>query len=85
MALTHKVEEGLLAAFHAPGVTLIRCRAGYFDRSKGPRPEVVVTTRTANALVEGCMAVYDDPIVPSSLTLTPDGIQIARQAVKAAA
>lgn len=85
MALTHKLQEGLLEAFHAPGVTLTRCASGYFNRSKGPTPSVVVTKRTAITLVEGGMAVYDDPIVPSALTLTPDGIQIARDAAKAAA
>ena len=85
MALTHKLQQGLLAAFHAPGVTLNRGRNGYFDRSKGPRPDIVVTTRTAKTLVDGGMAVYDDPVVPSALTLTPDGIQIARDADTAAA
>lgn len=79
MALTPKIEHALLIAFHAPGVTLNRCAAGYFDRSRGPRPDpaVAVHVRTANALVDAGWAEYNDPHVPSSLTLTPAGVRVA--------
>lgn len=79
MALTPKLQDALLSAFHAPGVTLNRCAAGYFDRSRGPRPAAgaAVTVRTANALVQDGLAEFNDPHVPSSLTLTPAGIRLA--------
>ena len=82
--LTPKLQEALLAAFHAPGVTLNRCCGGFFDASKGAQSPKV-TMRTCNALVEGGMAVYNNPDIPSCVTLTPDGIQIARDALRAAA
>ena len=83
MALTPKPREAVLAAFHAPGVTLERCCGGFFDPGKGPAlPKV--TVRTANTLVETGMAVYDDPIIPNTLTLTPDGIAIGRVEAMAA-
>ena len=78
MALSQKPREAVLAAFHAPGVTLSRCCGGFFDRCKGPDAPKV-TVRTANTLVESGIAVYDDPAVPGELTLTPDGIAEARR------
>lgn len=83
--LTPKLQAGLLAAFNAPGVTLNRCRDGFFDRGKGPVPADVVNRRTAQTLVDYGWAVFDDPDVPSSLTLTPAGIQIGRAAQPVAA
>lgn len=87
MALSPKPREAVLAAFHAPGVTLSRGPAGYQDRTKGADAPVV-TVRTANTLIDGFLAVYDDPAVPSALTLTPHGIAEGRRiadAPKAAA
>ena len=77
MALTPKLREAALLAFHAPGVTLTRCCGGWRDPSQGAASPVV-TTRTANTLVETGMAVYNEPLVPSALTLTPSGIADAR-------
>lgn len=85
LMLTPKLQAALLAAFHAPAVTLNRCNGGFFDRGRGPVPLDVITRRTAQALVDGGMAVFDDATVPSCITLTPDGIQLARDASKAAA
>ena len=82
--LTPKLQEALLAAFHAPGVTLNRCCAGYFDGSRGAQSPKV-TVRTANALVDADLAVYNDPVIPSCLTLTPAGIEAGRSAERAAA
>lgn len=84
MALTPKLEEGLQLAFHAPGVTLKRGRAGFFNEAQGP-DSPAVTIRTANTLVDMGMAEFNDPIVPSSLTLTPYGIKTWRDAHPAAA
>ena len=76
--LTQKPREAVLAAFHAPGVSLSRGPFGYQDHSKGAHAPVV-TVRTANTLIEAGIAVYDDPIIPSVLTLTPVGIAEARR------
>lgn len=85
MALTPKLREAALLAYHAPGVTLVRCCGGYRDPSK-PATSPVVTPRTANTMVVTGMAVYNEPLVPSGLTLTPDGIATARHyAMQAAA
>ena len=75
--LTQKPREAVLAAFNAPGVTLYRCCGGFFDRSKGAQSPKV-TLRTANNLVESGIGVYDDPAVPSTFTLTPEGIRTGR-------
>ena len=44
-----------------------------------------VTIRTANTLVDMGMAEFNDPIVPSSFTLTPYGIKAWRDAQPVAA
>ena len=77
MALTPKLREAALLAYHAPGVTLVRCRGGFRDPSK-PATSPVVTTRTTNTMVETGMAAYDEPLMPNRLTLTLDGIATAR-------
>ena len=75
--LTAKPREAVLTAYNAPGVTLHRCCGGFFDRSKGAQSPKV-TVRTANGLVESGIGVYDDPYVPSTFTLTPEGIRTGR-------
>lgn len=81
MALTQKPREAVLAAFHAPGVTLYRGSDGFFDRSKGAQSPKV-TIRTANTLVESGIGVYDDPAIPTTFTLTPEGIRTGRAEVQ---
>lgn len=84
MALTPKLREAALLAFHAPGVTLTRCCGGWRDPSKGGQSPVV-TTRTANTMVDTGLAIYNEPLVPSALTLIPAGIAAVRDyAAKAA-
>lgn len=87
--LTPKLQEALLLAFNATAHQLNRCRGGWFDRSANAAPQgaQVVTTRTANALVDMGLAEYDDDTIPSALTLTQTGIaEAARvQPLRAAA
>lgn len=73
--LTPKPQEALLLAHGAANHTLNRCRGGWYDRSRNPAPQnaEVVTTRTANTLVEMGLADYDDATLPSALTLTEHG------------
>lgn len=72
---TPKLQDALLLAFAASQHTLNRCRGGWFDRSRNPAPQgaEVVTTRTANALVDMGLAAYDDPRLPCALALTAHG------------
>ena len=80
--LTPKPQEALLLARGAATHTLNRCRGGWFNRSSNPAPQAseVVTTRTANTLVDMGLAEYDDAMLPSALTLTPAGIAEAARA-----
>jgi len=80
MALTPKPEEALLAAHGAQDGTLNRCRGGWYDRSQHPSPAggLVITSRTANALVDMGLAEYDNPYIPSALYITHDGIAQAQ-------
>lgn len=80
--LTPKPQEALLLAHGAANHTLNRCRGGWFNRSSNPAPQAseVVTTRTANTLVDMGLAEYDDAMLPSALTLTPAGISEAARA-----
>lgn len=73
--LTPKPQEALLLAYAATNHTLHRCRGGWFNRSSNPAPQAseVVTTRTANTLVDMGLADYDDAMLPSALTLTSHG------------
>lgn len=83
--LTPKPQEALLLAHGAANHTLNRCRGGWYDRSRNPAPQnaEVVTTRTANTLVEMGLADYDDPMLPSGLTLTKHGTAEAARIVAA--
>lgn len=72
MQLTPKPREALLAAFHAPAHTLIRC-AGGFRNPEDPRA-APVTRRTANELSNAMLAEFNDRDVPSALTLTARGV-----------
>jgi hypothetical protein len=83
MALQPTAHAAVLLAFNAPGVSLSRCPGGFRDADK-PYSRTVVTTRTANLLVDEGVAVYDDPYCPRTLTLTPAGIQYGREATAAA-
>lgn len=86
MTLTHKLREGLLLAAAAPCVTLTRCARGYYDtRDCPPQTAPVVTTRTAIVLVDMGLAEFNDPDVPSSVTLTPLGIRTAQHEMQALA
>lgn len=83
--LTPKPQEALLLAHAAANHTLNRCRGGWYDRSRGAAPQEseVVTTRTANTLVEMGLADYDDATLPSALTLTSHGATEAARIVAA--
>lgn len=76
MQLTPKLREALRIAAAAPGHTMTRCCKGFRPaRSFGP---VAITRRTANSLVNACLADYDDRTLPSALTLTPRGVEVAK-------
>lgn len=83
--LTPKPQEALLLAFAATNHTLHRCRGGWFNRSSNPAAQAseVVTTRTANTLVDMGLADYDDPMLPSALTLTIRGATEAARIIGA--
>ncbi|MFN3310119.1 MAG: hypothetical protein ACK40R_00235 [Thermomonas sp.] len=78
MALTPKPHEALLLAHGATGHGLQRCRGGWCDKARPGTP--VVTTRTANTLVDMGLADYDDAMLPSTLTLTAYGVSTAQAA-----
>lgn len=83
--LTPKPQEALLLAYAAANHTLHRCRGGWFNRSSNPAPQAseVVTTRTANTLVDMGLAEYDDAMLPSALTLTNHGATEAARIIGA--
>ena len=83
--LTPKPQEALLLAHGAANHTLNRCRGGWFNRSSNPAPQAseVVTTRTANTLVDTGMAESDDAMLPSALTLTGNGATEAARIIGA--
>lgn len=81
MIITPKLGEALLIALDA-GHTLVRCASGFHDHGaqfhaeyEGRIPSI--TRRTANTLVNAGLADYNDRQLPSSLTLTPKGLEIA--------
>ena len=81
MEITPKLGEALLIALNA-GHTLVRCAGGFHDAGARHYPEYEgripsITRRTANTLVNAGLADYNDRQIPSSLTLTPKGLQIA--------
>lgn len=85
MQLTQKPREALLAAFHAPDHTLVRCGVADHLRSGGCafrnplKPQsTAVTRRTANELRNAMLADFNDPTIPSALTLTAQGLALAR-------
>lgn len=80
--LTPKLQDAVQLAGAATAHTLNRCRGGWYNRSAPAAPQgaQVVTTRTANTLVEMGLADYDDATLPSALTLTPAGIAEAARA-----
>ena len=80
--LTPKLQAAVQLAHAATGHTLNRCRGGWYDRSHNAAPQgaEVVTTRTANALVDMGLAEFDDDTLPSRLTLTDAGIAEAARA-----
>ena len=76
MDITPKLREALQCAASAPNATLVRCCKGFRPAGQfASRP--VVTRRTANTLVNAGLADYNDRQLPSSLTLTPKGLEIA--------
>lgn len=81
MIITPKLGEALQIALDA-GHTLVRCANGFHDHGaqfhaeyKGRIPSI--TRRTANTLVNAGLADYNDRKIPSSLTLTPKGLETA--------
>ena len=81
--LTPKLQDAVQLAGTAADHTLNRCRGGWYNRSASASPQgaQVVTTRTANALVELGLATYDDDTIPNALTLTLAGIAEAARAL----
>lgn len=67
--------RALLAALAAYAHTLHRCRGGFRDPAA---LAVVITRRTANALVDTGDAVFNDASCPSAITLTTAGVARAR-------
>lgn len=85
MQLTQKPREALLAAFRAPDHTLVRCgvaehlrAAGCAFRNPLEPQSAAVTRRTANELRNAMLADFNDPTIPSALTLTKQGLALAR-------
>lgn len=76
MQLTPKLREALQLAASAPGHTMTRCCKGFRPAGQFGHPPVV-TRRTANALVNGMLADYNDRTLPSAFTLTPKGVETA--------
>lgn len=92
MQLTPKPREALLAAFHAPNHTLVRCGVAEHLRASGcafRNPQLpqsdAVTRRTANELRNAMLADFNDDSIPSALTLTPKGIALAQSLQQAPA
>ena len=83
--LTPKPQEALLLAHGAANHTLNRCRGGWFHRSSDPAPQAseVVTTRTANTLVDMGLAEYDDAMLPSAPPPTSPGATEAARIIGA--
>lgn len=71
---TPAVRAALLAALDMPGHTLRRTRAGFVSRATAP-----VTRRCANSLEREGLFRFDNPVCPSAITLTKEGIEAARQ------
>lgn len=83
--LTPKLQDAVQLAGTAAAHTLNRCRDGWYNRTANAAPQgaQVVTTRTANALVDMGLAEYDDDALPSALTLTEHGAAEAARIVAA--
>jgi len=79
MDITPKLREALQCAATAPNATLVRCCKGFRPAGQfASRP--VVTRRTANTLVNAMLASFNDRTLPSALTLTPRGLELAKAA-----
>lgn len=76
MDITPKLRAALQLAATAPGHTMTRCCKGFRPAGQYGHPPVV-TRRTANALVAGMLADYNDRTLPSAFTLTPKGLSQA--------
>lgn len=77
MQLTPKLREALQLAAGATNHRLIRCCGGFRPQGQfGKNP--VVTRRTANVLRNAMLADFNNPTIPSALTLTPKGIALAQ-------
>lgn len=79
MQLTPKIREALLLAASAPKHQLVRCHQGF--RPSGVRSsQAAVSRRTANQLVNGMLADFNDRTLPSCVTLTQRGLELAKVA-----
>jgi hypothetical protein len=79
MQLTPKLREALQLAASAPDHRLVRCCKGFRPAGTfGSQP--LVTRRTANSLVNACLANFNDRALPSAVTLTPRGLELAQAA-----
>lgn len=86
--MTPLERSAIVAAFEAPNHTLRRMR-GYFVaapriRTSGNVPALGFTKRLALRLQRADLVQLDDIDCPSSLSLTDDGIALAKQLLHAA-
>lgn len=77
MQLTPKLREALQLAAGATNHRLIRCCGGFRPEGQFGK-HTVVTRRTANVLRNTMLADFNNPTIPSALTLTPKGIALAQ-------
>ena len=80
MHITPKLGAALIVALESPGCTLTRCVGGFRDPRGHLYPagrQEVVTRRTANALSNAMLAEFNDRTVPSAITLTDKGVDVA--------
>jgi len=76
MQLTPKLREALQLAASAPQHRLVRCHKGF--RPAGIHStQPAVTRRTANQLVNAMLANFNDRTLPSAVTLTARGLELA--------
>lgn len=74
-AYTPTIRAALLAAFNTPTHTLKRTRDGFIS----PRSVAPVSRRCANGLEREGLFAFDNPVCPSAITLTEEGLEAARQ------
>lgn len=75
--ITPKLRDALLLALRAPERTLTRCAAGF--HSPSDRHAGAVTRRTANTLHNAMLGEFNAADIPSAITLTPRGVDLAQQ------